>query len=75
LPRWTHFTITNPSATCPLVPNPLNCPEIEIIREVGTTLTPLTKGVIYYAPLLLAETVYEEDQLRQLLSSVTGIIL
>ena len=75
LPRWPHFTITNPTATCPLIPNPLNCPEIEIIRETGMDLTPLTKGVIYYAPLLVSETLYEEKQLRQLLSSVPGIIL
>lgn len=75
LPRWPHFTITNPSATCPLIPNPLNCPEIEIIREVGMDLTPLTKAVTYYAPLLVSETLYEEKQLRQLLSSVPGIIL
>ena len=75
LPRWPHFTITNPTATCPLIPNPLNCPEIEIIREAGMDLTPLTKGVSYYAPLIVSETIYEEDQLRQLLSSVPGIIL
>ena len=75
LPRWPHFTITNPTATCPLIPNPVNCPEIEIIREVGNDLTPFTKGVIYYAPLLLPETLYDEKQLRQLLAAVPGIIL
>jgi len=75
LPRWPHFTITNPTATCPLIPNPLNCPEIDIIREVGMDMTPLTKGISYYAPLLVTETRYDEKQLRDLLASVPGILL
>ena len=75
LPHWPHFTITDTTATCTLIPNPLNCPEIDIIREVGMDMTPLTKGIIYYAPLLWTQTRYNEKQLRELLSSVPGIIL
>lgn len=75
LPRWPHFTIADPSTTASRIPNPLECREIEILRDTCLPHKPITKGIIWYAPYLLEETKYEEDALRQLLAGVTGIIL
>jgi hypothetical protein len=75
LPRWPHFTIADPGTTSARIPNPLKCEELEALKATFQRHAPITKGVTCYAPYLLDETVYQEDRLRELLSSVAGIIL
>ena len=75
LPRWPHFTVTTPGTTAKRIPNPRGCDEIETLRSTCLDQAPITKGITCYAPFLLEETIYTDDELRQLLSGVAGILL
>jgi hypothetical protein len=75
LPRWPHFTITDPHTTAKRIPNPLGCEELEILKDTCLSQTAITKGITCYAPYFLEETQYSEAQLRRLLSGVAGIVI
>jgi hypothetical protein len=75
LPLWPHFTIADPGTTFERIQNPLKCEELESIRDTARRQAPITKGITCYAPYLASESAYSEDQLREILSGVTGIIL
>lgn len=53
LPRWPHFTITDPSTTVGRIPNPLDCQELETLKSTCLAQKPVTKGITCYAPFLL----------------------
>lgn len=58
------------------IPNPLDCEEMEILISTCLGQKPITKGIICYAPFFLdEETKYNEEQLRQVLSGVAGILV
>jgi predicted ATP-dependent serine protease len=46
-----------------------------ILKDTCLSQTPIIKRITCYVPYHLEEMKYNEDQLRQLLSSVPGIIL
>jgi hypothetical protein len=75
LPGWPHFTILNPVETAARIPNPLNCPELALVVSNGLGMTSITKGLTYHAPELLNDSLYEENQLRELLAGVKEIVL
>ena len=69
LPRWPHFTITNPTATCPLIPNPVQLPRNRNHKRGRKRPNAIHQGGHLLRPPLLPETLYDEKQLRQLLDS------
>jgi hypothetical protein len=74
LPRWPHFTLLDPAVVAARIPNPLGCPELEALRSVALRRDPITRSVAWYAPTFTTRSLYNEPQLRELLSTVEGVL-